>query len=50
MNLKEKTVQKWKSMNKTVKASICVLIALVLGVIIYSIGIGIGEAVYHAIH
>lgn len=46
MNLAEKFNHKWKSLKKTEKSAIKVLLILFLAVIIFALGIEIGKVFY----
>lgn len=46
MNLTERFKLKWKSLNKSEKAAVRVLLMLVLGVTIFVLGIEIGKAFF----
>jgi len=46
MKLSEKISNKWENISKSEKSGLKVLIIFVLGVITFSIGIGIGDTLY----
>jgi hypothetical protein len=46
MNLSRKVSDKWKHLSKKERSGLTVLIIFILGILIFSFGIGIGEAFY----